>query len=168
MAVATDAADGSSVNTEKMKWAKKVITNLKALGDNAYTMDSTLMNAMNHCGNASLAGAAEGDIAFMFSLDTTGNNYYVLAIYDSNGAFVAAEQAGAFTYNASTATTKGLIYIRPTALNSSMNAIATGVNSLSGTYTYVVYNVGATAPALSGNSWTATGTVVKTDTFTVR
>ena len=168
MAVATDAAAGSGVNTEKMKWAKKVITNLKALGDNAYTMDSTLMNAMNHCGNASLAGAAEGDIAFMFSLDTTGNNYYVLAIYDSNGAFVAAEQAGAFTYNASTATTKGLIYIRPTALNSSMDAIAIGVNSLSGTYTYVVYNVGTSNPTVSGNNWTATGTVVKTDTFTVR
>ena len=167
MAVATDATAGSGVNTEKMKWAKKVITNLKALGDNAYTMDSTLMNAMNHCGNASLAGAAEGDIAFMFSLDRTGNNYYVLAIYDSNGAFVAAEQAGAFTYVAGT-TTKGLIYIRPTALNSSMDAIATGVNSLSGTYTYVVYNVGTTNPSLSGASWTATGTVVKTDTFTVR
>ena len=167
MAVAADLAAGSGVNTEKMKGAKKVITNLKALGDNAYTMDSTLMNAMNHCGNASLAGAAEGDIAFMFSLDTTGNNYYVLAIYDSNGAFVAAEQAGAFTYNAA-ATTKGLIYIRPTALNSSMDAIASGVTSLSGTYTYVVYNVGTTNPSLSGNSWTATGTVVKTDTFTVR
>ena len=167
MAVATDAAAGSGVNTEKMKWAKKVITNLKALGDNAYTMDSTLMNAMNHCGNASLAGAAEGDIAFMFSLDTTGNNYYVLAIYDSNGAFVAAEQAGAFAYNAGT-TTKGLIYIRPTALNSSMDAIATGVTSLSGTYTYVIYNAGTSNPSVAGNSWTATGTVVKTDTFTVR
>ena len=166
LAQQTDAANGG--NDAKNAWAKEVVADLKQQADGAYLLGIDLTNAFNTPRySAALGGAKTTDIVFMWSLATSSDNYYVLAIYDKDGALVATEKTIQLAYNANTAT-KGVIYIRPSALNSSMTIATDAANALTAgeSYTYAVYSY-ISDPTLTATDIPADGTLVTTDAFKV-